>query len=54
MNPLKDNNGKTVLHGFVEVISEFKSKPNKLWVDQERGFYNSPMKKWSDDNDIVM
>ena len=29
-------------------------KPNKLWVDQGREFYNNLMRKWLDNNDILM
>ena len=29
-------------------------KPNKLWVDKGREFYNSPMQKCLDDNEILM
>ena len=54
VKPLKDKKGKPVLHGFVETKKESKRKPNKLWVDQRREFYNSPMQKWLDDNDILM
>ena len=45
---------KTVLHGFIEIVTESKRKPNKLWVDQGRHFYDSLMQKWLDDNDILM
>ena len=31
-----------------------KRKPNKLWIYQGREFYNSPMQKWLDGNDILM
>ena len=34
IKPLKDKKGKTVLHGFTEIVNETKNKPNKLWVDQ--------------------
>ena len=34
--PLKDKKGKTILHGFIEIVNESKHKPNKLWVDQGR------------------
>ena len=27
-------------------------KPNKIWVDQGSGFYNSSFTKWLKDNDI--
>ena len=36
---------KTVLHGFIEIINKSKCKPNKLWVDQGKEFYNSLMQK---------
>ena len=51
---LKDEKTKTILHGFVEIVNKSKCKPNKLWVDQGREFYNSPMQKRLDENDILM
>ena len=36
------------------VLLKSNCKSNKLWVDQVREFYNSPMEKWLDDNDILM
>ena len=33
---LEDKEAKTVLHCFTETMNESKSKPNKLWVHQER------------------
>ena len=53
VKPLK-NKKQTVLNGFVGIVNESKPKPNKLWVDQEKEFYNNLMQKWLDDNDIVM
>ena len=29
-------------------------KPNKLWIDQGREFYNKPMQEWLDKNDILL
>ena len=52
VKPLKDQKAKTVLHGFIEIVNEFKRKPNKLWADLGNEFYNSPMQKWLDYNDI--
>ena len=52
--PLKDKMGKTVLHGFIELINESKRQPNKLWVDQGREFYNNFIQKSLDNNDTVM
>ena len=50
---LKYNKTEAVIHGFVEIVNESKHKPNKLWVEQGREFYSSPMQKWLDDNDIL-
>ena len=54
VNPLKDKKGKTVLNVFIEIVNKSKRQPNKLWVDQGREFYNSPMQRWLDNNDILM
>ena len=43
LNLFKDKNVKTVLNGFIRIVNESKCKPNKLWIDQEREFYNSLM-----------
>ena len=51
---LKDKKGKTVLNAFTKIVNESYRKPNKLWVNQGREFYNSPIQKWLDDNDILM
>ena len=40
VKPLKDKKGKTVLNAFIKIINESNHKPNKLWVDQGREFYN--------------
>ena len=37
---LTDKKAKTVLHGLIGIVNESKHKPNKLWVDQGREFYN--------------
>ena len=39
VKPLKDKKGKTV-NAFIETPNESNHKPNKLWVDQGREFYN--------------
>ena len=52
--PLVDKKAKTVLDGFVRIVNESKPKPNKLWIDQGRQFYNELMKKWLNHNDILM
>ena len=38
---LKDKNVPTVLHDFIEILKEFKRKPNKLWVGRGRKFRNN-------------
>ena len=43
VKPLKDRKGKTVLNAFIELVNEPHHKPNKLWVDQGREFYNKFM-----------
>ena len=52
--PLKDKKSKTVLNAFIEIVNESNRKPNKLWVDQGREFYNKLMQEWLDNNDILM
>ena len=43
VKPLKDKKGKTVYNAFIEIVNESNRKPNKLWVDQGREFYNKLM-----------
>ena len=51
---MKDKKPKTFLNGFIKIVNESNSKPNKLWVDQGRELYNRFMQKWLDDNDILI
>ena len=37
---------ETVLDDFIGIVNEAKLKPDKLWVDQGREFYNNLMQKW--------
>ena len=39
---------------FFEIVNKSESKPNILWIDQGKEFSNSPMQKWSHDNDTSM
>ena len=39
---------------FMEIVNECNGKPNNLWVDQGREFYNKLMQKWLDNSDILM
>ena len=54
VKPLKDKKGETVLNAFIEIVSESNRKPNKLWVDQGREFYNKLMQEWLGNNNILM
>ena len=51
---LKDKKGNTVLNAFIERVNESNFRPNKLWVDQGREFYNKLMQEWLDNNDTLM
>ena len=54
INLRKLEKAKTVLHRFIEIVKESNRQPNKLWVDQREVLYNTPMKKWLDDNNFLM
>ena len=54
VKPLKNKKGKTVLNAFIEIASEPNFKPNKLWIDRGREFYNKLMLEWLDNNDILI
>ena len=49
---LKNEKCKTVLSSFVVIVNESNGKPNKLWVDQGRQFYNKIMREWQGNNDV--
>ena len=45
----------TITNDFQRILKEYKEpKPNKIWVDEGSGFYNSSFKKWLKDNDTEM
>ena len=45
VKPLIDKKGKTVLNVFIKIVNESNRKPNKLWVDQGREFFNKLMQE---------
>ena len=51
---LINKKSKTSLHAFIETVHESNCKPNELWVDQGRKFYNKLMQEWLDNNNILM
>ena len=54
VKPLKDKKGKTVLNVFIEIVNESNHKPNKLWVDQDRKFYDKFTQEWLENNDTLI
>ena len=54
VKPLKDKKGKTILNAFIKSVNESNHKPNKLWVDQGKEFYNKRMQEWLGNNNILM
>ena len=39
---------------LLKIVNESNRKPNKLWVDQGRQFYNKLIQEWLDNNGILM
>ena len=54
VKPLKDKKCKKVPNAFIKIVNESNRKPNKIWVDQEREFYNKRIQEWLDNNTILM
>ena len=51
---LKKNIGMTITNAFKKILKELNGKPNKIWVDKRRKFYNRSMKSWLETNAIKM
>ena len=54
LNLEKIKDDETVLNGSIEIVNEYNRKPNNLWVDQGREFYNKLIQEWLTNNDILM
>ena len=52
--PLKDKKGVSIVTAFQSILKQSNRKPNKIWVGKGSEFYNAFLKKWLQDNDIVM
>ena len=52
--PLKDKKVVTLVNSFQKILDDSKRKPNKIWVDKGRKFYNRSIKSWLEKNDIEM
>ena len=42
--PLKDKKGISILNAFDKIIIQYNKKPNKIWTDQGKEFYNNTFK----------
>ena len=57
--PLKNNKGESIIEEFKKIINSGNAKhsgrkPNKIWVDHGREFYNNKFKSFLKENDIEM
>ena len=43
--PLKDKKGISIVNEFNKIIKQSNRKPNKIWVDQGKEFYNNFFEK---------
>ena len=41
---LKDKKGITITNAFQKILDESNRKPNKIWVNKGKEFYNRTMK----------
>lgn len=52
--PVKDKTGASVTKAFENVMKNSKRKPEKLWVDEGKEFYNKEFKSLLEKNGILM
>ena len=52
--PLKDRKGTSIFNAFKSILKDSNRKPNKIWADKGSEFYNNYLKKWLQDNEVVM
>ena len=50
--PLKDKKCVSIINAFQIILDESGCKPNEIWVDKGRKFYNNSFWKWLKENDI--
>ena len=43
--PLKDKKGISIIDAFQKILKESNRKPNKIWINKGREFYNNSFKK---------
>ena len=51
---LKDKKGITITNAFEKILDESNRKPNKIWVNKGKEFYNRTMKWWPEKKAIEM
>ena len=51
---MKDKKGVNIVHAFQKLLDDSKRKPNKIWGHKGSEFYNNYLKKWLQNNDIIM
>ena len=51
VTPLKNQKPTSIVNAFQKIISE-ERKPNKIWIDQGREFYNNSFKDFLKMNNI--
>ena len=51
--PLKDKTGLTTLNALKSIIDESGRKPNLIWVDKGKEFYNKHFDVWLRENNIT-
>ena len=52
--PWKGKKGVSIVNAFQKSLDSSKREPNKIWVEQGSEFYNSLLKKFLKENNIVM
>ena len=52
--PLKNKKGDSIVEGFKSILKNSDRKPNKIWVNPGKEFYNNKFKIFLKNNDIEM
>ena len=52
--PLKNKKGDSIVEGYKIFLKDSDRKPNKIWVDYGKEFYNNKFKIFLKNNDIEM
>jgi len=50
---LNDKEGISVLNGFKQIVNSSGRKPNHIWVDEGKEFYNKHVDEWINENNII-